>query len=469
MVREPSSGTTSLFRARRSAPLAVAALAAALLSGCGGGGGGSSAPVYTGTDGSCSVADQQDWLRGYMNDEYFWYASHPDPDPAGYSTVDSYFKALLFQGEVFSPFPPDRWSYSQDSTSYQRFWGDGQNLGYGLFVAGLEVQGHAERPLRVRYIDPNSPAALAGVQRGDTLISVNGRAASDMVANSDFAVLTPQNVGDTLQLVLQDAQGLHRNVTLSAAVYAMTPVNDATVFVETNGRHTGYLLVKDFISQAVPAMEQSFASFKAQGVDDFVLDLRYNGGGLISTAATLASYVGGSNTSGRTFASLLYNDRHASNNQSFQFSSLVSALGVHTVYVLTGQRTCSASELVINGLRPYLNVVTIGDTTCGKPVGFNPVSYCNTTYSIVNFEAVNANNQGRYFNGLQPTCAVADDLDHALGDPSEGLLQAARSYALYGACPTASGRAGIQSVRPSTALSRPPVNTEGERPGMIAR
>lgn len=448
----------------RRASFGIGVTLAALLAGCGGGGTVSYDNGQPSTGGSCTVADQQDWLRGYMDDRYFWYASHPDPDPFNYATVDSYFTALLYNGTV-SPFPADRWSFSEPDATHQRFFGDGQNLGYGLFVAGLEVQGHPDQPLRVRYVEPQSPAALAGLQRGDTLLSVNGRAASDMVANSDFSALTANNVGDAIDVIYSDLAGAQHVAHLSATVYDLTPVSDTAVFIEQSGRHTGYLMVKDFINQAVPLMESAFANFKAQGVDDLVVDLRYNGGGLVSAADSLASYIGGSRTGGGVFASLLYNDRHQDQNQSFRFSTLASALGVNRVYVLTGQRTCSASELVINGLRPYIDVVAIGDTTCGKPVGFNPVSYCGTTYNVVDFEAVNANNEGRYFNGLQPTCAVADDLDHPLGDPQEGLLQAARSYALFGSCPTGTARAQIQSwQRPAP---RPSLRLEGERSGMV--
>jgi hypothetical protein len=443
----------------------MACLITGLLAACGGGGGevsdgGGSAPA------SCSVADQNAWLRGYMADWYFWYALSPSPDPLSYSSVDSYFNALLYPGGT-APFPADRWSYTQPSAEHELFFGEGRELGYGLFVAGLEVAGHPDQPLRVRYVEPLSPAASGGVLRGDEIVSVNGQAASTLIASGDYSVLTPQASGDQLQLVLRDAAGATRNVTLGAAIFTLTPVTNAEVVDTGSGRRTGYLVLKDFIDQAVPALENAFSSFQAAGIDDLVIDLRYNGGGLVTTADTLASYVGGGRTSGQVFASLLYNDRHADQNTSFQFASLASALGVSRVYVLTGQRTCSASELVVNGLRPFIQVVTIGDTTCGKPVGFQPISRCGTTFSAVNFESVNARNEGRYFDGFAPTCAVADDLDHALGSPSEALLAAARTHASTGACPAGTmTSARIQGFRGTG--SRPLVN-EGEHGTMIVR
>ncbi len=453
-------------------------MAAALaLSACGGGGGdGGEPPIEQPL--SCSVADQNTWLRSYMNDWYFWYGASPRPDPAGYASVQSYFDALLYQGTL-AGFPKDRWSYMESTAEHQQFYGEGKTLGYGLFVAGLEVAGHPEQPLRVRYLEPQSPAAYAGLRRGDQILSVNGRPASELVAANDFTVLTPHAAGEQITLQLRTPGG-DRTAILSAAVYSLVPVFNASVVDDGSGRRTGYLVLKDFIGQAEPALESAFATFKAAQVDDLVIDLRYNGGGLVSTANTLASYVGGPPVEGQVFSTLLYNDKQQLRNQSFRFASLASALGVGRVYVLAGQRTCSASELVINGLRPYMDVVLIGDTTCGKPVGFLPISQCGTTYNVVNFESVNARNEGRYFDGLAPGiysradglhhagCAVADDLDHALGAPDEALLATARYHAVYGACPA--GTSTAKALGAKARSERPVRNTEpGEHTGLVLK
>ena len=103
------------------------------------------------------------------------------------------------------------------------------------------------------------------------------------------------------------------------------------------------------------------------------------------------------------------------------------------MYLLTGPRTCSASELVINGLRPFVDVVVVGDTSCGKPVGFVPVSRCDTTFNVVNFEAVNADNQGRYFGGIEPRCAVEENLSQPVVVRRVACcLRTPRGYLPYG-------------------------------------
>jgi carboxyl-terminal processing protease len=273
-------------------------------------------------------------------------------------------------------------------------------------------------------------------------------------------------VGDTIRVVVRNASG-DRTVDVSASIYALKPLSTSSIVTSPSGRKMGYLVLKDFIGQASQPMDSAFAQFQAAGVNDVVLDLRYNGGGLISVATALSSYVAGSSRSGEVFTTLLHNDKHTGSNSVSRFTSYAASIGLSRVYVLAGQRTCSASELVVNGLRPYLDVVLIGDTTCGKPVGFEPASSCGTTFSAVNFEVANARNEGRYFDGFAPTCAIADDLDHALGDPNEHLLSTAQSYADTGSCGTLAGREKPQSLRGVRIKGR---GTEpGDRQGMIDR
>lgn len=456
----PHSLCPTALRILKSSLLATPVLLAA----CGGGGGGTEpAPP---PPSACSVADQKAWLGSYMNDWYFWYRLSPRPSAAPYTDVGSYFNALLYTG-TDAAFPADRWSFYESTESFNRFFGDGQALGYGVSVAGVEVAGRPDQPLLVRYVERLSDAAAKGVQRGDQILSINGRAASEIIAANDYSVLTPSNPGQTLTLRLLRG-GTERAVSVVSSIYALSPVPTSTVITSALGRKLGYLVVKDMISQAAPGLETAFAQFKAAGVDEIVLDLRYNGGGLVSTGATVASYIAGPRGAGRTYASLLYNDKQAANNRSFNFEQQASAAGVARVFVLTGSRTCSASEQVINGLRGVgINVVSIGDTTCGKPVGFLPASQCGTTYSVVNFESTNARNEGRYFNGFGATCPVADDLGHALGTPQEALLSTAAAYADNGACPV---RAAAALTARVTARPLVPVVVEpGERSGMLGR
>src|SRR5438034_1021858 len=95
---------------------------------------------------SCSVTDQKAWLANYFNDWYFWYGLSPHPDPAAYTTVDDYFHALLYTGSD-PAFPADRWSFTESDASFNLFFGNGQQVGYGVFVAGLETEQDPSAPL----------------------------------------------------------------------------------------------------------------------------------------------------------------------------------------------------------------------------------------------------------------------------------------------------------------------------------
>lgn len=441
-----------------------------VLAACGGGGdsGAETPPAAA----ECSVAGQKAWLSSYMDDWYFWYRISPRPDAAAFPDVASYFNALLYTGGS-TGFPRDRWSGSQTTESFNRLFGDGESLGYGVSVAGLELDRDPQRPLFVRHVEPLSPAASQGVARGDEVIALNGRSAAELIAADDFSVLSPQQAGTTLTLQLR-RQGVDRMVTLGAAVFGLSPVTGTTIVTTAGGRPLGYVAVKDMISQALTPLDAAFTRFRAQGVQDLVLDLRYNGGGLVSTGGTLASYVAGLRGRGQNYASLLYNDKRTSNNTSFRFSEPAAALDLPRVFVLMGRRTCSASEQVINGLRGVgVEVVAIGEASCGKPVGFLPASSCGRTYSVVNFESVNQRNEGRYFDGFAPTCSVAEDFRAPQGSSADPLMAAAQALITTGFCPAvaaaaAPGEARALGFKPTYNPAR--VLDEGDaRPGMLPR
>jgi carboxyl-terminal processing protease len=462
----PNTATRSLRHLALALPVFMAA--------CGGGGDGSPGA------GSCSVADEQSFLSSYFDDNYFWYRLSPKPSPDGFSTTAAYFDALLYRGGDAIPngggatWPSDRYSGFQSTESFNRFFGDGQTLGYGLAVAGLEVTGQPNAPLYVRYLEPTGPASQAGIQRGEQIVSLNGRTSAELIAadnsKGDFSVLTPNAAGDPLEVVVRNG-GADRTVRLTASTFNLTPVQNGQVVQSQNGQRLGYVFIKDMISQVGSPLGSVMTNFRNQGIQQLVLDLRYNGGGLVSMGATVASYGAGNRGSGQVYTTLLYNDKQSNSNQSFTFSNPGAWAGFSKVYVLAGERTCSASEQVVNGLRGVgVDAVLIGDVTCGKPVGFLPRdSGCGTTYSIVNFEGVNARNEGRYFNGLTPTCAVAEDFSRQIGALDDPLLVAAAHYVDNAACPVSLTRESPSARSSNPTRARYNGADGGERSGMSAR
>jgi carboxyl-terminal processing protease len=413
----------------------------ALLTACGGGGGGSSATTtaaatsYGAQPTTCSQADQRSWLKAYMADQYFWNANLAAPNEAA-TTTDAYFRSLLFTSS-------DRFSYTQPTAQYNQFFAEGTRTGYGYSLAYSDT---AQTVLQVRFVEPLSPVGVAGLQRGDTIVAIDGFTPAQITSGSLAIVDT---VGVARSFSIKDVSGMPKNLSVASANYALTPVFAARVLAAPNGAKVGYLGYQEFISSSAAALGAAFDAFRAAGVTELIVDLRYNGGGSVATARNLASMMGGAALSGQIFAGLRFNANNSASNFNYLFApaSLASlpALpleGLGRVFVIASSGTASASELVINSLKPFRSVVTVGSTTYGKPYGFVPREACGTTYSAVNFDSVNAQGVGGYTSGLPATCAVTDDLGKALGDPAERRIAAALSYIETGVCPPAAAAQG---------------------------
>jgi hypothetical protein len=246
------------------------------------------------------------------------------------------------------------------------------------------------------------------------------------------------------------------------------------VVTSPGGRRVGYIQFNDHEVGAQDDLIAAFRQVRDGGAQDLALDLRFNSGGFLYIALAAASMVVGPAAEGRVFEHLRYNDKREGLSQAsvFTFSSQVQfaesqnpkgsalpQLDLPRLYVLTSNLTCSASESIINSLRGIdVQVILVGDTTCGKPYGFTRRDNCGFAYFPIEFNGVNAKGFGGYTAGFQPTCRVADN-NTASGGPGDPLLAAALVHADTGACPagTATGvQSALQpSVRPA-APARPP-------------
>ena len=424
------SAAASTLVKRRSRFLSVwlaAVLAACLLAGCGADSG--NVPVSA-TDDRCSVAAQRSWLRDYMSDQYFWYANLGMPDESA-PNIDAYFRSLLY-------WQTDRYSFSQPTSDFLQFLSEGTRTGYGYSLVYADA---SQTTLRVRFAEPFSPVGLAGLKRGDTVLTIDGYGPAQIAAGTPGSVST-EGIPRSFRVV--DNTGAERSFTVNSAIYPISTVPNASVllFSASSGPvKAGYFVYQSFIATSTGALGTVFSEFARRGVNELIVDLRYNSGGRVTVARNLASMIGGSSLDGKTFAEFRFNAKHPENNFSFPFTSNVALLpaaplnGLNRVIVITSPSTASASELVINALKPFTNVVLIGGATFGKPYAFQPRDFCGTTYCAVNFEFVNALGEGGFINGIAPTCTVADDLDHQLGDINEARLAAAVNYIKTGTCP----------------------------------
>ena len=173
-------------------------------------------------------------------------------------------------------------------------------------------------------------------------------------------------------------------------------------------------------------------NFSSKNVTDIVIDLRYNGGGYVSVQEKLADYLAPSSANGGVMMKETYNDKHQDYNATLYFRKTGPLNPNHILFIVTGS-TASASELLINNLKPYMDVKIIGpENTDGKPVGFFPIPVGDWYVFPVSFRSTNSSNEGAYFNGFTPDAVVADGLDKNWGDPTEASLAEAIKYITTG-------------------------------------
>ena len=179
------------------------------------------------------------------------------------------------------------------------------------------------------------------------------------------------------------------------------PTVSLTRVVDVDGRKVGYLFFRNFVQPSTAALTEAFAALKAAGATELVLDLRYNGGGLVDVAVHLGSLIGGTRTNGQVMLNYVHNDKIGPTlNKTTRFANPEQALNLQRLVVITTRGSASASELVINSLRPFMPVTIIGDTTYGKPVGQYGLRFCDKVLYPVAFSIKNANLEGDFFDGL---------------------------------------------------------------------
>lgn len=415
-----------------------------------------------------SALHEKLWLRSWSNRTYLWYRELSDLNPAGYNVVD-YFHRLKTDGKTDSGASKDKFHFVQNTADYLQQTQSGVESGYG--ISWHLNQGVPPRKLTVAYTEPGSPAASAGISRGDEVRFVNG---VDFVNdNTDeglakiLAGLYPSSAGESHQIVMQKVAGNQVTYNVQSADVATTPVQNVSV-INTDIGKVGYLVFNSHIAIAQPQLISAIEKFGTENISELVIDLRYNGGGLLALASQFGYMVAGNNIiQDRFFEKVQFNDKYPNTNpvtgaplQPMPFydtvidynqgrltSQALPTLGLNRVFVLTSESTCSASEAFMNALRGVdVEVIQIGGQTCGKPYGFYPADNCGLTYFTVQFSGINAKGFGDYADGFIPVeypvyaadvkgCAVEDDFKHNLGNTAEASLNTALYFAKHHSCP----------------------------------
>ncbi|MGB5314741.1 MAG: S41 family peptidase [Robiginitalea sp.] len=407
----------------------------------------------------------QDFMWKSMNLWYFWQADVPDLADDAYTTTEEYTDFLASEsdpGAFFDNrlrFSEDRFSfYNEDYTELtQGLAGISRSNGmaYGL----IQYTGDPNLFGYVRYILPDSDASTKDIARGDLFTGVNG---VRLTAENYRELLLGEDPTYTLNMA--DLQGNDvvpngREVTLTKEENLQEdPIFLTDVFENVGGETVGYMMYNRFVNEFDRELNDAFGFFAASGVTALVLDLRYNPGGSANTARLLASMIYGTKTD-EVFSEEQWNDyiQEALTDgdpdalKEFFASAVSSGVTLNTlnldrVYLLTTRSTASASELVINGLNPYMDVIKIGTRTRGKnefsltlvddrdrtgaPYIYSPEREgdinSENTWAIQALVGRMKNADGVFGdpNGFTPDIEVQEDLGNlgVLGDPNEPLL-----------------------------------------------
>jgi C-terminal processing protease CtpA/Prc len=304
--------------------------------------------------------------------------------------------------------------------------------------------------LHVSFVYAQSSAGRQGVVRGWRVLSINGIAGN----RDNRAAINAALSGSNIIVLFQKPDGSQQTLTLRAETYQTNPVLSSKV-IPLGTQKVGYLVFNTFLGNtAVSELQTAINGFKSQGIQELVLDLRYNGGGDTRILESLANMIKPNNAIGQVMYRMQWNSKYGPRlNKTINFSNDPSGFNLSRMVIITTRSTASASEMLINSLRPYMNVTLLGENSVGKPIGFPviPIQMSKTDPSKnfvvapVAFKNVNARNEGDYFDGLPVDKIVEDDLTRDFGDPQEACLRQALSY-----FETGNLRIGYESGRMAT-------------------
>ncbi len=460
-----------------------------ILASCGGdsgtatGGGGSSSSGGTTTTG-CSLVERQNWAFAQLNEWYLFPETLPASlSPAAFSTVDAYIDALTATARTQRR---DRFfTFITSIREENAFNNSGSSAGIGIRLS----TDAATKKAFVSEAFEGAPGLNGGIDRGDEIIAIgdtpaNLRTVSDIITAEGTAGVTTAlgatTAGVTRTLRLTSPAGVTRNVTVTKADYALSPVSSryGSSIINDAGKRVGYLNLRTFISTADPQLRTAFEQFRAAGITEFIIDFRYNGGGLVSTANLMGDLLGGNRSSFDVFSNTTYRSSKSAQDSTKRFApGSQSVSPVKIAFIGTGA-TASASELVINGFIPYLgvNVALIGANTFGKPVGQVALdrAACDDRLRAVAFSIRNSANSDAYYDGLaatvRSTCAAGDDVKFQLGDAREASVRQALDFLSGKPCTAIAVGQTAQAVQASKPqLLRPVEPTVGQRevPGLF--
>ena len=354
-----------------------------------------------------------------MKDWYLWYDKIPQVDPKAFSSAQEFLDSITYK-------PIDRWSFVMSLQEYNDYFLQGKMYGHG-FSFSLDAENH----FRIAFVFQNSDLYKSGVRRGWIIEKINGIVPD---TSNIYGLLGKSEIGiqNTFLFKKPDSTEISETFTKKEVIMNMVLFRDT---LQVDNKIVGYLVFDAFLADAETELNEAFDFFIKTGVTELVLDLRYNGGGELAIAQYLAGIIGGNLANNSPFAKLTCNNKHQDSNLTFNITKNARTLNLTRLFTITTNGTASASEDLINGLKPYMNVYLIGSKTDGKPTGMFVFQSTRFKFVLipVTYEVTNKDNFGDFFNGLQVDKQEIDDIYHDFGDRNEACLQQALYYIKYGA------------------------------------
>ncbi len=368
----------------------------------------------------CELDTKKRFVYDVMHDSYLWAKDVVSIDYLNDKYKDS--ESILNRLKDSR----DRFSFIADAKEVEGYFEDSKNENFGFdFVIGSFGNGYEYWV--VNYVYPNSPAYKAGLKRSDIIIGINNQTIRTENRSSLINLFYDED-----QLIL-DMKDKNEDITLKKSAYSIDTILHRSILSSDGGvNNIGYFVFQDFIEKGIEDLDNLFTFFKRDNINELVIDLRYNRGGYMHVANHLVSLIGGDRLSDKIFYYTTFNEKYKSYeyNKVFQ-KNLDNSLNLDRVFIITTNATCSASEAVINGLKASANgieVIQVGDSTCGKPHGFYGLSFCDKYLFAIDFEIQNSDRYGGYIDGLDPTCYAYDNTNYEFGDKREDSLKEVLYY-----------------------------------------
>jgi C-terminal processing protease CtpA/Prc len=349
-----------------------------------------------------------------MNDFYLWYDKMTSVNSDNYPSPIELLEVLRYK-EL------DRWSYITTKQELNAYYEEGQFVGFGI---GLAFD--TNNQLWISFIFNDSPLRTYGVERGWRIAAIDGIVPTPSNVNNLFG---PSTAGITIAFTMINLEGETVYLSATKRVVSMNTVLLDTTY-STNAGQVGYLVLKGFIDPTVDELNVAFNKFLSQDVNELIVDLRYNTGGAISSASHLANLIAGNIANNEILGNYVHNDKQSHRDKAIYISIKANSLPISRVVFITTGQSASASELVINGLIPHMDLTLVGSQTYGKPVGMYGFTSKDYDWAFVPicFKILNANNEGDYYNGIPVDIEQIDGINYPFGDLNEPSLNTALAF-----------------------------------------